>query len=309
MHWLIVLLGVFWLALLAVWPFYAERRKPAIGPTERHGADGEFAQLSQGVTHYRWGGPARGPVAVLVHGVVNPLISMEAAAKGLGDVGYRVLMYDLYGRGLSDAPKGPQNRAYFMRQLSDLLAHHGLREDITIVGYSMGGAVATAFAAENAHCIKQVVVIATSGVVTTESRFSRFCRTVPLLGDWVHGMFAEGRIKRAIPERGQSKDIDKVQRAQRRELKRRGYLPALLSSRRGILTEVQEKEHRQLGRKGIPMIAIWAGEDKIVPLQAIGRLAEWNRAARQEVVEHADHALPYTHGAQLIAALRAAMHD
>ena len=305
----LALFGMSWVVLLVVWPFYVERRRTAIGPTERHGAEGEFAPLSQGVTHYRWGGPVRGPVAVVVHGIASPLTSMEAVAKGLGDIGYRVLMYDLYGRGLSDAPKGPQNRAFFLRQLSDLAAYHGLREDITVVGYSMGGSIATAFAAENPHCIKQVMLIASSGVVMNESWFARFCRRVPLLGDWVHGMFAEWRIKRAIPARGQTKDIEKVLRAQRRELTRRGYLPSLLASRRGILAEVQEEEHRQLGRKGIPVIAVWAGADKVIPLQAIGRLAEWNREAHQEVVNHADHALPYTHGEQLTVALRAAMHD
>jgi pimeloyl-ACP methyl ester carboxylesterase len=308
LNWLLVSLFVIWLALLAVWPFYGERRRPVVGPTERHGADGEFAQLSQGVTHFRWVGPARGPVAIVIHGVATPMISMEAVAKGLGDIGYRVLMYDLYGRGLSDAPSGPQNRAFFLRQLSDLMAKHGLREDITIVGFSMGGSIATAFAAENTHCIKQVMLIATGGVVVKETWFTGFCRRTPLLGDWVHGMFAEGRIKRAIPQRGQTKDVERVLRAQRRELNRRGYLPSLLASRRGMLSETHEKEHRQLGRKGIPVIAIWAAEDKVIPVQAIGRLAEWNRAVRQEVVPYADHAVPYTHGEQLVAALRAALH-
>jgi pimeloyl-ACP methyl ester carboxylesterase len=56
------------------------------------------------------------------------------------------------------------------------------------------------------------------------------------------------------------------------------------------------------------VIAVWAAEDKIVPVQAIGRLAEWNRSVRQEVVPYADHAVPYTHGEQLVTALRAALH-
>lgn len=295
------------LAYFAAWPFYVERRRRKIGPDARHGADGEFALLSQGVTHYRWVGSARGPVAVVIHGVASPMISMEALASDLGENGYRVLMYDLYGRGLSDAPKGLQNRAFFLRQLSDLLAVLDLREDITLVGYSMGGAIATAFAAENSVRIKQVILIASSGIFTNESRFARFCRSVPVLGTWVHAMFAEHRIKKAIPKYGETRMIDKVLRAQRRELARRGYLPGLLSSRRGILSEVQEREHRQLGRQGIPVFAIWAEKDKIVPLRAIGKLAEWNRASHQEVVEKADHALPYTHSERLITALRATL--
>lgn len=308
MIWFLVIFGSFFVAYLAAWPFYYERRRPLIGTTDRHGAEGDFARLSQGVTHYKWSGPTRGPVAVVIHGLASPMIEMDAVIEGLGGMGYRVLAYDLYGRGLSDAPKGAQNRAYFLRQLSDLLAYLSLREDITLAGYSMGGTIATAFAAEQPHCVKQVVLIAASGVVTRESGFARFCRSVPLLGDWVHAMFMRGRILKSIPKRGPNKELEQIYRAQRRELDRRGYLPALLSSRRGILSEVQEKEHRQLGRQGIQVSAVWAGEDKIVPLSAIGRLAEWNRAAHQEVIEHAGHALTYTHKTQLIAALRAVLH-
>jgi pimeloyl-ACP methyl ester carboxylesterase len=307
--WFLVIFGSFFVAYLAAWPFYYERRRTRIGPTERHGAKGDFARLSQGVTHYRWMGPTRGPVAVVIHGLASPMVSMDAVAKGLGDIGYRVLMYDLYGRGLSDAPRGPQDRAFFLRQLSDLLAYHNLREDLTLAGYSMGGTIATAFASEYPHCTKQVMLFATSGVVRNESKFGGFCRAVPLLGDWVHAMFMRRRILKAIPQRGQTKEIEEVLRANQRELDRRGYLPGLLSSRRGILAEVQEKEHRQLARQGIPVIAIWAGKDKIIPLRAVGLLAEWNRNARQEVVNNADHAVPYTHGDKLTAALREALRE
>jgi pimeloyl-ACP methyl ester carboxylesterase len=307
--WFVVSISVLLLVMLAAWPWVIERRRPAIGPTERHGASGEFAQLSQGVTHYRWVGPARGPIAVVIHGIASPMISMQAVAEGLGGLGYRVLMYDLYGRGLSDAPKGPQNRAFFLRQLSDLFAYHRLKDDVTIAGYSMGGSIATAFAAENPHHVKRVMLFASGGVITKESRFAAFCRRVPVLGDWVHGMFVHRRISHAIPERGQTKEIDLVLRAQRRELNRRGYLPAILSSRRGILAENQEAEHRQLGRQGIPVVAIWGGSDPIIPLRAVGLLGLWNRAARQEVVDHADHGLPYTHSTHLVAALRSALRD
>lgn len=309
MNWFLILLVAFAGFLLAAWPFYMERRRPVVGPDERHGSDGGFARLSQGVTHYRWVGPARGPVAIVVHGLATPMVSMEVVAKGLGDLGYRVLMYDLYGRGLSDAPRGQQNRAFFLRQLSDLVTYQGLRDDITFAGYSMGAGIATAFAAEHPHMIKQIILIAPSCIKTTESRFSRFCTKVPILGDWVHAAFAAIRIRRAIPARGQTKEIETVLRAQRSDLERRGYLPGILASRRGMLAEVQEAEHRQLGRQGIPTIVIWAGADKIIPIRAIGMMAEWNRKARHEVVEHADHGLPFTHGDALVKAMRAIMFD
>ena len=93
--------------------------------------------------------------------------------------------------------------------------------------------------------------------------------------------------------------------AQRNALGRRGYLPAILSSRRGILAEDQEGDHRKLWRQGIPVVAIWAGQDPIIPLRAVGLMGLWNRDARQDVIEDADHGLPYTHGPQVVEALRA----
>ncbi|MDX8346678.1 alpha/beta fold hydrolase [Cognatiyoonia sp. IB215446] len=301
--------GLAVVAFLALLPVVLERLRTTIGPAQRRGAEGGFAQLSQGVTHYRWVGPVRGPVAVLIHGLASPQIAMEGLAEALGNMGYRVLTYDLYGRGLSDAPLGRQSRAFFLQQLSELLAEQQVEEEITFVGYSMGGAIATAFAAENPHRINRVILVASAGVVTNESRFSWFCRVVPLLGDWWHGMFVRRRIMQAIPLDFDNPYIQRVLAAQREELARRGYLPAILSSRRGMLAGSSQKDHRKLAREDVPVIAIWAENDQIIPIKALGVLAQWNRAARQEVVSGADHALPYTHAEQLINALRTALRN
>ena len=97
--------------------------------------------------------------------------------------------------------------------------------------------------------------------------------------------------------------------AQRAELSRRGYLPAILSSRRGMLAESMEKDHRKLGREDVPLVAIWAEQDEVIPISTLGVLAQWNRSARQEVVSGADHAVPYTHPQELLEALANAMRD
>ncbi|WP_341367842.1 alpha/beta hydrolase [Yoonia sp. BS5-3] len=295
--------------LVAFAPAIIERLRQTIGPKQRAGADGDFAQLSQGITHYKWVGPVRGPVAVLIHGLTSPSIALEGVAEGLGKRGYRVLTYDLYGRGLSDAAPGLQDRAFFLRQLTDLLDHLGLTEEITCVGYSMGGAIATAFAAQSPHRINRVILFATAGVETVESDFSKFCRNTPVLGDWVYGLVARGRILGQIPTDSANPYVERVLDAQRQELKRQGYLPAVLSSRRGMLAESMEKDHRKLGREDVPVVAIWAEQDEVIPISALGTLAQWNRLARQEVVAKADHAVPYTHPQELLDAVANAMRD
>lgn len=292
-----------------IWPIRAERRRKPLSEAARHAAPGDFAELSQGVTYYRWFGPKRGRMAILVPGLTTPMIGLEKIAEGLAEMGYRVLCYDLYGRGLSDTVRGRQDRAFFLQQLVDLFGYLGLREEVTVAGYSMGGAIATAFAAENPHVVRRVMLFAPGGVLLRSSRFSRFCTRVPLLGDWLHAAFAQRRFARGIPDRPLNAFVGEVYQAQRDMLDRRGYLPAVLSSRRGMLSESLEEEHRRLGRQGIPVVAVWGGADTVIPLRAVGLLGLWNRNARQEVVNGADHDLPYTHSDQVLAALKIAIRN
>ncbi|MGR3617231.1 MAG: alpha/beta fold hydrolase [Paracoccaceae bacterium] len=110
MTWAILLI----LLLVLVWPFIREARKPEMTQKQRANALGEFAQLSQGLTHYQWIGPLRGPIAVCVHGLTTPSFVWGGIAQGLAKMGFRVLVYDLYGRGFSDRPKGQQDRVFFL---------------------------------------------------------------------------------------------------------------------------------------------------------------------------------------------------
>ena len=107
MGWIVLLIIVVVIALIPYW------QEQARAPSEafRKKAPGRFAKLSQGVTHYQWVGAARGPVIVCIHGLTTPSPVWYAIAGGLERIGYRILIYDLYGRGFSDAVSGPRRRA------------------------------------------------------------------------------------------------------------------------------------------------------------------------------------------------------
>jgi pimeloyl-ACP methyl ester carboxylesterase len=296
-------------AIVATLPQQAEaRRIPA--ERMRDAAPGRFARLSQGVTHYQWLGPVRGPVVVAVHGLSTPGPVFYAIARGLARIGYRVLIYDLYGRGYSDAPRGPQDRDFFLTQLQDLLAHQDLDADLTLLGYSMGGAIATAFAATHPGRMKQLILLAPAGVRLREDRLTRFCRTTPVLGDWVHAVIAQRRDRRALRRQlGRDFDIEGIIELQLAEYAGRGFLRSVLSSRRHMLAEVQEADHRLLGREGVPVVGIWAETDTVIPLSALGTLTQWNRVVRQEVVPGAGHQLPFTHSRDVTALLSGILRE
>ena len=299
----LIILG---LCALAIWAFlyFEEARRRPIDRNTRRAASGKFAKLSGGQTHYRWSGRARGPVIVAVHGLTTPSVVWDQIIPSLNDLGFRVLSYDLYGRGFSDLPPGEQSLAYFTRQLDELLADQGIDEDITLMGYSMGGSIVTAFAAAQPHRVARVLLVATAGLELNERRLEQFCRKVPVLGDWAHRLIVARQMRRGVAAK--SGDVAQAQKAQ---LMRRGYLDAVLSSRRHALAETLEAEHRSLSREDVPVFAFWAREDTTIPISAMGTLVRWNRAARQEDIAGAGHAMPYTHAAALVDKIRSVLRE
>lgn len=304
----LLILGLI-LAIL-LWPLVSERRRLPMDAEARTEAEGEFAALSQGITHYEWIGPLRGPVAVCVHGLTTPSFVWRGFARGLAAWGYRVLIYDLYGRGYSDRPSGPQDREFFLTQLDDLLAHQGIEDDFTLVGYSMGGAIATAYAARHPDTVRRLILLAPAGMGLTATRLIQTIRDKRILGDWLMLLLFPLQHRRSTnAERDLPSSVPTIVDRQQDELMYRGYVPAVLSSLRGILSEDFEPDHRRLRETDVPVIALWGDKDSVVPLTAMGKLTQWSRHARQEVVKGAGHGLPYTHTDEVLAALRSTLTD
>jgi pimeloyl-ACP methyl ester carboxylesterase len=68
----------------------------------RESLSGEFIKISDGVVHYELEGPSNGDLVVLVHGFSAPFFVWDPTFKFLVNNGFRVLRYDLFGRGYSD---------------------------------------------------------------------------------------------------------------------------------------------------------------------------------------------------------------
>ncbi|WP_264211567.1 alpha/beta fold hydrolase [Leisingera thetidis] len=284
------------LLVLIVIPFLRERLRKPMNAQERQAAPGAFAALSGGLTHYRWTGPLRGPVAVCVHGLTTPSFVWDGVAQGLAAMGYRVLSYDLYGRGFSDRPGGPQDRGFFVAQLEELLEDQQVGNDFTLIGYSMGGAIATAYAAAHPGRLRELILLAPAGFGSSSGRLTRVIRQVPLLGDWLmQALYPALHIRGTERERPLPSSVPGIVDLQQRELSYRGFIPAVLASLRGILAEDFTTDHRRLHAESVPVMAIWGQQDAVIPPTSPGRLAEHARSIRQEEIPGAGHGLPYTH--------------
>ncbi len=299
MTWVLLILA----AVIAA-PILIERNRSTMNDAVRGSAPGKFAELTRGVTHYEWFGPPQGRIAVCVHGLTTPSPVWRSITKGLALMGYRTLIYDLYGRGYSDRPGGAQDRQFFLTQLEELLEHQGVTDGITLLGYSMGGSIATCFAAAFPARVDRLILLAPAGMALSRNKLLDFVAKTPVIGDWLMLAVFPYLFRRGIKaERDQINAVPFIYETQSDQLNFRRYASAVLASRRGILTDVLRDEHRAIQAAGIPVLAVWGEDDQVIPPSAIGRLAEWNRVAEHEVIPQADHGLPYTHANQVILAI------
>lgn len=137
------------------------------------------------------------------------------------------------------------------------------------------------------------------------SRLNRFITQTPLIGDWLMLAFFPRQLRKGIRSEAAFKtQVENIGDKQQAELNWRGFVPAVLSSLRGVLGHNLKAEHQIIHRAGIPVLAIWGREDTVISMSSVGVLAEWSRNAHQEVIDGATHALTYTHADQILQIIR-----
>lgn len=295
MIWLVAIL-----AFLVALPFLSEAlRRPA----DKRQAPGQFAGTPGGPTHFRWDGLAQDKVAVCIHGLTTPSFVFDPLAQALVASGYRVLSYDLPGRGFSPAQPGEQDAEFFLTQLRGLLDDQGVEDIDLLVGYSMGGAIASIFAAAEPDRVERIVLLAPAGLYHDSGALAGLIRRLPVLGDWAMLSFGGAILRRGIGGDGT------FARRQRAETRKRGYLRSILSSMRHMLPVHLGPVHKEIVAMGVPLLAIWGEEDRVIPISNVGRLAEVNRKAHQVTLAGADHRLPYSHADEVAAAIRGFLEE
>ena len=98
----------------------SEFGKHELTDAERAKTEGSYISLPSGNTHYEIRG--EGELCVLIHGYAVGYFIYDRLADELVKNGYRVLRYDLLGRGLSERVKGKYNVELFVRQLEDIIS-------------------------------------------------------------------------------------------------------------------------------------------------------------------------------------------
>ncbi|GAW23148.1 hypothetical protein ANO14919_126980 [Xylariales sp. No.14919] len=118
---------------------------------------------------YEWG-PRDGERVLLVPGVSTPVIALGDLGHEMVARGYRVMMFDLFGRGYSDAPNDlAYDTRLFVTQFLLVLASSGVSwttaPGFHLVGYSLGGGLSVAFTRYFPHLVRSLSLVTPGGLI------------------------------------------------------------------------------------------------------------------------------------------------
>ena len=247
----------------------------------RRQTGGSYVELPAGVTHYELGNPTRDQTVVLVHGFSVPYYIFDPTFQFLTRHGFRVLRYDLFGRGFSDRPLAEYNIDLFFQQLADLLDALRLVRPVNLLGLSMGGPIAAAFTARFSGRVDRLILIDPAGArPIARSRLLKVVAT-PGVGDALLILAGEGVLVRGMAaDFFDPKLVDQFQQRYRIQMQYKGFRRALLSTIRNNMLESFISIYRNIGKLGTPTLLLWGEHDTTVPL--------WHSDELRTAIPHAE---------------------
>ncbi|MCC7002393.1 MAG: alpha/beta hydrolase [Gemmatimonadaceae bacterium] len=263
---IIVVLLLVILVVIGGGVFYGLRVNPEtmdLDTAARASAPGRFVGSSRGTTHYEIAGPDTGRTVVLVHGFSVPAYIWDSTSVALSAAGFRVIRYDVMGRGWSDRPDTQYDSTLFSTQLDELLDSLKVNGPVDLMGLSFGGAITAHYIATHPARVRTWTLLDP----VASSRTLPAILKLPVLGPWffqttaVPGM-ADGQASDFLHPEQFPDWADRY----RPQMKYRGFGRAILR------TAIYGSEfdiaalYRNAGKTGKPTLLIWGKQDTTVPI-------------------------------------------
>ena len=220
-----------------------------------------------------------GPALLLIHGIGD---SSAVWAEIIPHLAKRhtVIAPDLLGHGRSDKPRGDYSVAAYANAMRDLLAVLNV-ERATIVGHSLGGAVAMQFAYQFPQLVERLVLASSSGITKHVHVMLRLI-SVPVANEWMGLLKLPGgrtaaRVAYNFVEQLATGDVDPGAMLTRTpdimrvvgELDDRAEYAVFLRSLRAVVDwrgQVITLLDRCYLNSAVPVQIVWGGRDSIFPV-------------------------------------------
>ncbi len=269
------------------WIYRGETRQ--IDESVRTAAGGSFAVLPQGCTHYELGGPLNGRPVVLVHGFSVPYFIWDITFDTLASAGYRVLRYDLFGRGYSDRPHVRYNLELFVQQLGALLDALGMQQ-VDLVGLSMGGIISAAFTTRFPGRVRRLALVDPIGTEPMPLSLLYKAALLPGISELALSLIGtDSMVEGLARDFFDAAEVERFKGRYRAQMQYRGFKRAIISTLRNGVVNGSPEIYGQLGRLQTPVLLMWGAQDRTLPIaQSAGILKRVPRA-QFETIDGAGH--------------------
>jgi pimeloyl-ACP methyl ester carboxylesterase len=259
---LLLLFVIFALSAFAYYQ-YKNPEKKVLNDEARQNVAGSFIKLSSGVTHYEVAGPENGRVAVLVHGMSVPSYIWDPTFAALRDAGYRVIRFDLYGRGWSDRPDAVYDGALYTQQINEILDALKVKEPIDLFGLSFGGYVVAHYASTNPQKVRSLTLVDPVNSRKVLPWFS----TVPYLSTYIfHVSDLPGKAEGQASDFLHPEQFPDWADRYRPQMQFDGFGRALRRSALRLTTADFEGMYAAISKASIPVLLVWGKQDKTLPV-------------------------------------------
>jgi pimeloyl-ACP methyl ester carboxylesterase len=266
---------------------------------------GKFTQTRDGVTHFELEGPEEGDVVVLIHGFSSPSFIWDPPFEALSKNGFRVLRYDLFGRGTSDRPITTYNVDLFDRQLFDLLKTLNLnKKPVNLVGLSMGGIICINFTHKHSELVKKISFVDPAGFPTVKSLYPPILR-IPLLNRLILKVFITHKrlLDGQRPDFYNYEKIEEYLNQYRQQFQYKGFKQAIISTFQNIPLSGFGEVYREVASTNLPMQLFWGEEDQTIPYSTSKIAREIIPNIEFHSIKDSGHIPQYTHPEEVIPLL------
>jgi len=261
----LIIAAIILIVLITLFSIYASANieKKDLDDAARAQQGGSYIKLPDGTTHYELTGPETGQVVVLMHGFSIPMYVWDAQVEPLTKAGFRVLRYDMFGKGYSDRPETNYDQALFRKQLINLLDGLKIQGPVDLVGLSVGGGLAVDFTANYPDRVYKLVLV--DPVITSSAKYDSLMKLLgpPVMGEFLMRLVTTNiladRATDLMKKSPRAAEYDKLFRDQTHF---KGFERATISMIRGDAIKDYRADYLTVGKQNRPIMLIWGALDE-----------------------------------------------
>jgi len=281
-------------AIIVIMPLIVGNlEKEELNEHTRSQLDGDFIELSGGITHYELQGKENGRTIVLVHGNAAPYVTWDNNFDALVNAGFRVLRYDVFGHGFSDRPElDKYTRELYDNQLIELLEKLAITDSIYMVGTSQGGSISVYFTAKHQGKVTKLALLSPF-FDSFEGEGGAVLLKIPFIGEYIIRLVGD----KIMVDPSNCFYINKEQNALISKLKKQIYYKgkkrAFLANMRGDGLDDATALYTEVKKQEIPMLLTWGKQDQSISGESMSRLRMLIPAIKYHEMENAGHLTHY----------------